>query len=133
MSFTNAAFVQAVLAPGKDYDSVNNPDLTRQIAGAEVMVNRLVINAANRKQTLTAGELVEIATWVAAHLYCVSDQTYQSKSTGGASASFKGQTGQGLEATLYGQSALRLDWTGVLDGLDKRAVAWGYSLGAGGL
>jgi hypothetical protein len=57
-------------------------------------------------------ELIE--RWVAAHAYKCSDKDFTSRTTAGASGTFAGQVGMGLEATLYGQMALRLDNHGYL-------------------
>jgi hypothetical protein len=66
-----------------------------------------------------------IARYLAAHAYAMSDQTYATKSTGGASGTFHGQTGKYLEATKYGQQALLLDTAGVLArGAPLVAEAW---------
>lgn len=63
---------------------------------------------------LTASLLLEIEGLLAAHFYAHRDQLYNSKSTGGASGSFQGQTGMFLQATLYGQTAMVMDVTGKL-------------------
>jgi hypothetical protein len=59
----------------------------------------------------------------------MSDKAYQSKSTGGASGTFQGQTGMRLESTDYGQAAMILDVTGRLasrsQGRTRPTVAWG--------
>lgn len=126
---TTADQVIAVLTPGQDYDLINNPDLTRQIKAASLTVDRIAACATTKGLTLSTEELTEIETWLAAHRYCISDKTYQSKSTGPASASFTGQTGKGCEATLYGQEALRLDYSGCLEAIDKRKFASAAWLG----
>lgn len=119
-----AAEVIAVLTAGKDYDTVNNPDVVPYIRPASAMVNVVDQRSAGRGYgKLDPDLLKEMEVWLAAHMYCLSDKTYQSKSTQGASASFTGQTGKGFESTLYGQNALRLDFTGMLDVIDKRRFA----------
>jgi hypothetical protein len=130
MPRTTSALVQGVLAPGKDYDLVNQPDLTPFIATASSLVDQVVSLAFSNRGFLIDGNTAElIERWLAAHFYCVSDQTYQSKSTAGASASFQGQADMGLESNRYGQSAVRIDWTGTLNALNKQLLPTGFWAG----
>lgn len=116
MARTTAAAVKAVLLPGKDYDTENSPDLTPFIDTASAYVDDIVTCAADQDPavTLTDARLELIERWLAAHFYVVSDQTYASKSTEGASASFHGQTGMYIESSRYGQTAMSLDKSGCL-------------------
>jgi hypothetical protein len=66
---------------------------------------------------LTDTRLEVIERWLAAHLYCVTDRPYKSRSAGGASGTFDGNTDKGLDATLYGQTAKVLDTTGFLSSI----------------
>jgi hypothetical protein len=116
---TNPQAVQDVLTPGGDYDTVNSPSLQPYIDTASVIVDRVQMMAARKGIALSSSELEMIERWLSAHQYCCSDKTYASKSTSGASGSFQGQTTTGFEATLYGQTALRLDFSGSLQQLDK--------------
>lgn len=125
---TSQALVQAVLETGEDYDTVKATSLTPFITAANKMVDRVKADASSKKNvTLTdTGEDSEcelIERWLSAHFYCQSDKPVQSKSTGGASGSFIGQTAMGLDSTLYGQTAQRLDWSGILRNMDKQQLA----------
>jgi len=51
------------------------------------------------------------------------DPTYRSRSTGGASGAFDGNTTMGLEGSRYGQAAIRIDVSGCLDIIDKKKYA----------
>jgi hypothetical protein len=77
---------------------------------------------------LTAELLFEIETNLAAHFYARRDPQFRSKSTGGASGQFQGQSGMGLEATDWGQDAILLDITGTLNemnsGRSKASLLW---------
>lgn len=117
------------MLPGGDYDTVNEPDLTGQIASANVVVTRAASLASQKGVTLTSDELELMERWLAAHFYCVSDQTYASKSTDGASASFHGKTDMNFESTRYGQSALNVDYSGALTNISKRQFARAVWLG----
>jgi hypothetical protein len=119
--------VKGVLAGGRDYDDVASPALTPYIRSANLIVTRVNECAIRKGVTLSTAELVEIETWLAAHMYAMSDQTYASKSTGGASGSFHGQTGLYLDGTKYGQTAQTLDASGCLAAIGKQArarIAW---------
>jgi len=111
---TTPALVQGILL--KDYDAKGAPALDPFILTASVIVDQLTLLTNPTQQ-----ELVE--RWLAAHFYCQPDKPYQSRSSLGASGSFSGQTGQKLESTLYGQTALILDTSGGLASLMNRAVA----------
>jgi len=123
MARTDSDEVIALLTPGKDYDTVSTPSLTPFINAATAMVDRVATCATTRGITLTDAELTIVEAWLAAHLYCMSDQTYASKSTGGASGSFHGQTGMNIDATKYGQTAQDLDHSGCLSMIMKRSRA----------
>lgn len=124
---TTSPLVQGVLIG--DYG--NGADLTPFMLSASVTVDRVVLGATAKGITLSSTELELIERWLAAHYYAVSDRPYKSKSTAGASASFDGNTVMYLEATLYGQTAMRLDRSGVLDNIGGpvRKVAGGFWLG----
>jgi hypothetical protein len=124
MSRTTTAAVIELMAPGDDYDLDGNPTVQPYIDTASPIVDQVVLQAkANGRFTISPALAEIIERWLAAHFYCMSDQTYASKSTSKASASFKGQTGMGLEMTNYGQGALRADISGELNKLDKRHFA----------
>lgn len=64
----------------------------------------------------TAARLELIERLLAAHFCCVSFPRAKSEGVGGGDAqqSKRGQTGKGLEATLFGQQAMALDIAGGL-------------------
>jgi hypothetical protein len=104
--------VRAVLQ--KDYNAKERPSLNRQIQTASVVVSRVVTCAAAKGVTLTAEETELIECWLAAHFYAVSDRPYKSRSTLQASGSMDGNTDMSFDATLYGQQAKALDYSGCL-------------------
>lgn len=106
---TTADAVKAVLAPGLDYDTRRNPSLLPFIEAASAIVDEI---AAFEVYSNARLELIE--RWYAAYAYKVSDKDFTSRSTLGASGSFAGQTGTGLDANLYGQMVKQLDTAGVL-------------------
>ena len=127
MPRTTSSEVQGVLLA--DYNSNTSPDLTPFITIANLMVTRVATCAATKGKTLSTDELLMLETLLAAHAYQQSDQGYTSRSTGGASGSFQGQTGMYLEGSKYGQLALNLDYSGCLAAISKRQTAGGSWLG----
>lgn len=132
MARTTATAVKDVLrlgTEGGDYDDVNNPSLTPYIDSVSLFVTRVAACATAKGKTLNAAELEMIERWLAAHAYALSDQTYASSSAGGASASFHGQTGKGLESTRYGQHAMDIDYSGCVRAVSMKKTAGGFWLG----
>ena len=126
MARTTPAAVKLVLAGGKDYDTLNNPDLTPYIDAASSMVDDLDECADDRDFNLSATKLEIIERWLAAHAYAMSDQPYTNRSTLGAAGTFQGQTAMNLDATKYGQMAKSLDPSGCLAGAGNVAtILWG--------
>lgn len=121
MSRTKKELVIAVLMDdyGPKADG-STPDLSPRIDTATVIVDRVNVCAVAKNIALTGTELELIERWLAAHFYAIVDKPYQSKSTGGASASFQGQTGMRLETTHYGQTAMNVDYSGCLENINKR-------------
>lgn len=80
------------------------------------------INTANNLVTaklgssgLDAAILHDIELWLSAHFLCMRDMRARSESIAGEySVTYQGETKMGFEATLYGQQALALDYTGTL-------------------
>lgn len=69
---------------------------------------------------LNSGLLTEIETYLAAHFYHLYDLQVSNESTGGASATYQGNTqDQGLRGSYWGQNAIVLDVTGTLAGMAK--------------
>lgn len=64
---------------------------------------------------LSAAELKEIERWWAAHLVAIRDPRFLQVRSEGDSINYeRGKSGQGLNATSYGQQVLVLDSTGIL-------------------
>lgn len=130
MARTTAALVQGVL--GDDYGlnlAGSLPDLIPYIAAASSIVTNLIPCQTRKGYSLTSDNMELIERWLAAHLYKMSDKDYTSRSTAGASGQFAGQTTQGFDATLYGQTAQRLDPSNCLRNLDKQQKGRGIWIG----
>lgn len=130
MARTTAAAVRGIL--GGDYDGKR--DLSPFIETATDVVDEVLVKAAASDPVVTISttraELIE--RWLSAHYYACSDRTYESKSTGRASAKFTGKTEMYLKATIYGQQAMQLDPSGWLQAIgsgEERKVASAVWLG----
>lgn len=122
---TTESAVETLL--GRDYDGTTS--LTRSVAMASKLVDRLVTCAANKDPAITfdSEELEQLEALLAAHFYQMSDPGYTSRSTMSASGSFRGQFTRKLDATSYGQNAMLMDVSGCLENFDKRqsaGMAW---------
>lgn len=121
---TTERAVKAIL--GDNYDGISG--LAPFIDTATILVDRIAAADALAGE-MTADALERVEAYLAAHFYAHADQITASRSTGRASGAFQGQTGMGFDATLYGQTAKRLDATGLLTKLDqplrpKATCAW---------
>lgn len=125
---TTVDAVRTLLATNRDYNTRTAPDLQQFIDTAVPMVDRVQTKASAAGDALTTAELELIERWLSAWAYAMLDQQLQSRSANGVSGSFKGQSGMGLEANNYGQTAMRLDRSGTLRALDKGnrgSISWG--------
>ena len=117
---TTLANVQAVLADNWDDSTSVQP----YIDSATVVVDRVVTCATKRGKTLTATEEELVERWLAAHFYCVMDPLYTTRSTAGASGGFQRKPAtDDFGSTDYGMQATRIDPSGCLNAIGKRAVA----------
>lgn len=112
---TNASAVEAILLD--QYDRDGRPDLDPFISTATALADWVEGEDADGDLTVTLLERIE--AFLAAHFYAHANQLLQSKSTGGASGAFQGQTAMWLNSTQYGQTAMVLDVTGRLAGQVK--------------
>lgn len=123
---TNKELVEGVLAGGGDYRRATQPDLEPYIRVGQNKIDQLVTDCATFGIDVPSADVLQdLETWISAWAYKNSDQQYASSSAR-SSASFKGQTGMGLESNHYGQTALEMDPTGLLQQKTKAVVsaAW---------
>ena len=103
---TNVTDVKSIL----DNTTLSDPVITRFINSANVFITNTLGNS-----TLTAEVLEEIEMWLSAHFISVSRERMAAKEeAGGAKIEYVGKTGEGLNSTSYGQTAMALDTTGTL-------------------
>lgn len=115
---------------GKRASDAKLPSLLPYIRMANTLVNRVKALASGGSGVTVLGNIASdsdalelVETLLAAHFYCMNDKPLQSKSSGGASGSFQGQTGQGFTATMYGQNAMRMDYSRILSAIDTGKFA----------
>lgn len=111
---TTADAVKLIL----DFDPVNTIDPF--IDTANNVVTNVCGAAGYSDETL---ELIE--RWLAAHYYCTLDPQYAAEKTLQAGVQFHGKTGKYLEASIYGQQAMSVDFKGLL-------AAWNKQMQSGG-
>lgn len=101
----------AVRTSEEDVEAIVEVDpaisVSRFILIASRIVDRVETCGIEKEEPYTAGELLDMETLVAAHLYTVRDQRYTSKSTLRASGSF--------EVLSYLDQAKLLDHAGCLE------------------
>ena len=120
MARTTPDAVRGVLSG--NYDCNENTNLAPFIDTASNLVDFVRTCAISKGTSLTSTTLEIIERWLAGHFYAMSDPMYSQKSTGGASATFQGQTGMGLSSTLYGQQAMIVDTSGCLAKRNKETL-----------
>jgi len=114
----------AVRVTAAEVKQIIDTDLADEVVDAFILgANHTVTEVLGDDTNLSDGHKKEIERWLAAHLIAATrEQQIQKAGAGGANVTYQGQTGMGLEATLYGQQCIRLDTTGKLAALGaKRA------------
>lgn len=124
MARTDIDKVKAILAPGRDYDEDNRPSLLPFIDVAVIKSAQLVIDCGTYGLPVPdEATLTVLEGWIAAWAYKNSHLQEQSGNAGRGSMSGTGQTGMGLESNYYGQTAMDIDPTGLLQTKAKGAFA----------
>ncbi len=91
-------------------------DLSDAVVDTFITAANLVVTDALGGQSLDAALLKEVERWLSAHfLACTRAQQAQAEGAEGANITYQGQTGKGLDATLYGQQVKVLDPTGLVE------------------
>jgi len=91
--------------------------ITAYITSASTLVDSILTD-------MPSSLLDEIKRWFTAHLIaCTRERQPQQAEAGPTSITFQGETGFGLDATLYGQQVKVLDYTGRLASLGLRKAA----------
>ncbi len=114
MSRTSESDVRAIIS------SDSTLDLSPFIQAASSLTDH--VDTCDTAGLLSARQLREIETWLAAWMYERRDQGYTEKETGEAKARFQGKTDMYLASNYWGQTAMILDITGCLAGLQEQVV-----------
>ena len=93
---------------------IGSDDITPFIDAANLTINDVIDTS-----LLSAAQLKEIERWLAAHFTVIKYTRIDSERAGSVSQKVQYRLGLGLDVTLYGQQAKRLDTTGALSSLDK--------------
>lgn len=101
--------------------NLSDPVIDAFITAANLTVTEII----GDDTTLSADQKKEVERWFTAHLIgCTRQKQKQSEKLGEAAATYQGQTGKGLDATLYGQQVKVLDTTGKMAAkIGKKAVS----------
>jgi len=100
--------------------TLTDAEVQAYIDGAQELVTSVLSGS-----TMTDNLLKEITRWLAAHMLASTrEQQLASAGAGSAKAVFQGQTGIGLNGTMYGQHVKVLDYTGALAALGNRGSAY---------
>lgn len=100
-----------------------NISLVPFIAAASVLVDDIAEASGHDAERLTL-----IETWLAAHFYTVRDPRTVQEKAGPVSATYQSAVALGLFTSHYGQTAMALDTSGLLQaqsqGKKRASVAW---------
>ena len=108
----------AVRVTAAEVKMIIDTDLTDLVVDAFILgANVTVTEVLGSDTSITDAHKKEIERWLAAHLLAATrEQQTQKAGAAGASITYQGQTGMGLNSTLYGQQVLALDTTGKMAG-----------------
>ena len=97
-------------------DNIIDADLQVFIEDASDLVTEVCTSS-----ILTAARLKTIERWLSAHFIAISDMRASDEKAGPVSQGFQYKVDIGLDVTMYGQQAKRLDISGALARLDNKA------------
>jgi len=119
MSRTNDDAIRDIIDVDTDKPLVS---MSAFIRAAATLVDKISSN--DSASLLSAPDLREIETWLAAHFYAHKDMQYSSSKAGEAFSSFQtGARERGpLNMTMWGKTAMILDVTGYLSVLNQDAI-----------
>ena len=100
-----------------DLVEIFETELTEALLRAFVNSAHYLIQANLLSSGLSSDVLTEIHKYLAAHFASLRDQRIESERVADVSMKYQGKTDMGLNATLYGQTALMLDTSGSLANL----------------
>lgn len=121
MSLNTTAEIIAAL--GSNYDADLSASLSIHLETAEAMLSTVESCATSKGITLAPMMLKSLERLLACHYYCLADRPLQEEVVGKSEQVVQGLTDMGFKSTYFGQSALQLDPSGCLNGLQQNARA----------
>jgi len=100
-------------------DIASGVNLTSFITAANSLVTRCCTNLTT---DYSDEELINIETWLAAHLYTVKEQLVDSEKAGSVSQKYQYKIDLGFNSSRYGQTAMQLDYHGGLSSLNQKIL-----------
>lgn len=100
-------------------DIESGVNLTSFITAANALVTRCCTNLTT---DYSDDELINIETWLAAHLYTVKEQLVDSEKAGSVSQKYQYKIDLGFNSSRYGQTAMQLDYYGGLSALNQKII-----------
>ena len=98
--------------------SLTDPEIEAFIGSASVLIDAALVDSG-----LGEDLLENIEMWLTAHMIASTrERQAKSESAGGASITYQGETGLGLNSTMYGQQVLMLDTSGSFAGLGGKTA-----------
>jgi len=92
--------------------------------GPFVKAANLVVTEVLGSTSLSDDLLKEIERWFSAHLVAIRDQKPARERVDDTEVYYQGETGFGLDSTLYGQQVVLLDTTGRMKNIGKKSVVF---------
>lgn len=89
-----------------------------------ITVANLVVTDKLSGEGLSSDLLKEIERWLSAHFVSARDPRIKQEKTEGASVTYTGNFGKGLDLTPYGQNVKLLDSTGILAKIGMKSVTF---------
>lgn len=97
-------------------------DFSQFVADASVIVDLIETNASDASITMSDALLINIETYLAAHLYALAYPQGHEKEAGRSRVKYGGKHDLGFDYTRWGQMAKRWDISGTLQNMDEGLV-----------
>ena len=102
-----------------DVEAIVEVDPTITDLSPFISASKVLMDAATATADYPTATYDSIHTWLAAHFYCIRDSRRSSETADDVREEFQYKLGRGLECTMYGQTAVMMDFKGGLAKIDK--------------
>jgi hypothetical protein len=101
---------------GAEVKEILETDLSNSVIETFILAANLTVTELLGSNTdISDAQRTEIERWLAAHLIAATkEKQAKAEKAGEASITYQGETGMGLDGTMYGQQVKLLDTTGIL-------------------